>query len=269
MQRRLLDVQGLNVSFPSGQETTVAVKDVNLQMQPGETLAIVGESGSGKSTLALSILRLTHKPSSVQALRMMFDGTDLLHLPERGMQKLRGKDISMVFQDPKTAFHPMMPLGKQLLEALPQGRRREKRQRALEMLSRVGLPDAQRQMHAYPHTLSGGMLQRVMIAMALLNQPKLLIADEPTTALDVTVQAGIIRLFARLKRQFQMGMLFISHDLGVVAQLADNVAVMRQGQIVEYGSVERILQHPVHPYTRHLLQMAPRLGGTLPMIGGR
>ncbi|MFD1677962.1 ABC transporter ATP-binding protein [Alicyclobacillus fodiniaquatilis] len=260
----LLDIRGLTTSFAVADRTISAVNGVTLRMHSGETLAVVGESGSGKSTLALSVLKLVQKPGTIQAECIRCHGKDLLNMSERAMRSVRGKDIAMVFQDPATAFHPMMPLGKQLMETVRTGTRKEKKQRVLEMLMRVGLPDPERQLRSYAHTLSGGMLQRVMIAMALLNRPQLLIADEPTTALDVTVQANIIGLLRDLKRQFHMGILFISHDLGVVAQFADQVAVMRRGNIVEYGSTEKIFYHPEHPYTRHLLQMAPRLGSELP-----
>lgn len=229
-------------------------------------MAVVGESGSGKSTLALSIMGLISQPSIVHAKLMTLMGTELSHLSKRQWRAIRGHTMSLVFQDPTTAFHPMVTLGKQLLETMRSGSRRERRKRALDMLEAVGLQEPLRIMKSYPDQLSGGMLQRTMIAMSVLNNPKILIADEPTTALDMSLQTSILRLFLELKARLNLGMLFISHDLSVVAQFADRVCVMYQGKFVESGTVQDVFARPRHPYTQHLLSMAPRLGEPLPSM---
>lgn len=261
---KLFDIKGLRTSYVSNHGEWFPIDGISLQLDAGETLAVVGESGSGKSTLALSVMRLILKPGTIKDGEIWLEDRDLLTLTEKEMRTVRGRDIAMVFQDPMSAFHPLMRLGDQLVESVKEGSTRVKREKALELLAWVGLPDPHRVMSSYSYELSGGMLQRVMIAMALLNRPKLLIADEPTTALDVTVQAHILKLFRMMKASFGMGMLFISHDLSVVAEVADRVAVMYGGQIVECGEVQQIFRHPQHPYTQHLLEMAPVLGQPLP-----
>lgn len=260
----LLDIKGLKTCFFNKLNMISPVDDVSLQIYPKETLAVVGESGCGKSTLALSVMKLIEKPGIICSGEILFNGKDLVELSEKEMRSVRGQHISMVFQDPMSAFHPLMTIGEQLTETIKTGTKNEKKKKIIEILTLVGLPDPIRQMRSYSFELSGGMLQRVMIAMALLNHPKLLIADEPTTALDVTVQANIVRLLRNLQERLGMSMLFISHDLGVVAQLADKVAVMYQGKIVESGKVAEIFTRPKHAYTRHLLEMAPVLGAPLP-----
>ncbi|TDF98738.1 ABC transporter ATP-binding protein [Paenibacillus piri] len=263
-QRPLFEIDGLSAALSvSGGERRL-LSNVSFHIEQGETVAVVGESGCGKSTLALSILRLLEPPLRIVSGSVRLESRELLELSEKEMKRQRGSEISIVFQDPMSAFHPMLPLGAQLTECLREGSRRAKRAQCLDMLSRVGLPDPEKMMGSYSFELSGGMLQRVMIAMALLNRPKLLISDEPTTALDVTVQAGILKLLKQMQREFGMGMLFISHDLGVVSELADRIVVMRCGEVVEYGETVRLLARPTHPYTRHLLVMAPVLGQPLP-----
>ncbi|UUZ93946.1 ABC transporter ATP-binding protein [Paenibacillus sp. P25] len=261
---QLLNISELRTCFGTGKGRVEPVRGIHLQIQAGQTLALVGESGRGKSTLALSILRLLPKQGQICSGRIQLDGRDLLQLSERDMKRIRGRDVAMVFQDPKSAFHPLMTLGDQLIEAVKEGPKASKRHQALDMLECVGLPDPERVMKSYSFELSGGMLQRAMIAMALINRPKLLIADEPTTALDVTVQSEILTLLKRMKTQFGMSMLFISHDLGVVAELADRVAVMHRGKIVECGQASRVYRNPEHEVTRSLLSMAPVLGQPLP-----
>lgn len=268
IHKQFFEVKGLRTSYLSNQREQFPIDGISFQMNAGETLAIVGESGCGKSTLAHSILRLIQKPGTIKSGEIWLEDRNLLKLSEKEMRTVRGRDISMVFQDPISAFHPLMRLGDQLIESIKEGSTSVKREKAIEMLEWVGLPDPQRQMKCYSYELSGGMLQRVMIAMALLNRPKLLIADEPTTALDVTVQAHILKLFRTMKHVFGMGTLYISHDLSVVAEVADRVAVMHRGQIVECGEVQQLFRNPQHPYTQHLLEMAPVLGQPLPGFKG-
>jgi peptide/nickel transport system ATP-binding protein len=263
----LLSVQALRIAFTgqvSGQE---AVRGVSFGIAPGETLGLVGESGSGKSATALALLRLL-PPSAAIRGRIEFaraDGVaeDLLRLPEEAMRRHRGRSIAMIFQEPMTALNPVMKIGRQIAEALlahaPRTSRREVRERVLAAMHEVALPEPERRMDDYPHQFSGGQRQRIVIAMALINKPRLLIADEPTTALDVTVQAQILALLKELKSEHNLSMLFISHDLAVVAQVADRVAVMRQGEIVEHGSVMQVLTRPQHAYTRSLLASAPTM----------
>jgi peptide/nickel transport system ATP-binding protein len=259
----LLSVSNLRIAF-SGQE---AVGGVSFEIAPGETLGLVGESGSGKSATALALLRLL-PPIAAVGGRIEFmrgDGVaeDLLSLPEEAMRRHRGRSIAMIFQEPMTALNPVMKIGRQIAEALlahaPRTSRREVRERVLAAMHEVALPDPERRMDDYPHQFSGGQRQRIVIAMALINKPRLLIADEPTTALDVTVQAQILALLRKLKSEHDLAMLFISHDLAVVAQVADRVAVMRHGEIVEQGSVMQVLTRPQHGYTRSLLASAPTM----------
>jgi oligopeptide/dipeptide ABC transporter ATP-binding protein len=242
-----------------------AVDKVSFSIRPGQTLGLVGESGSGKSVTALSIMRLISKPGRVAEGSVYFDGKDLLDIEEEEMRQVRGSDIAMIFQEPMTSLNPVYTVGNQIAEAVQLHMKVSKDEawkRAIEMLKKVRVPAAERRVHEYPHNLSGGMRQRVMIAMALSCNPKLLIADEPTTALDVTIQAQILDLMSDLQREFGMSILMITHDLGVVAQVCEEVVVMYAGQIVEHGPVRALYSSPQHPYTEGLLASIPRLGMT-------
>ena len=259
----LLDVQQLTVVFEGARATVTAVDGVSFQIAPGETLGLVGESGSGKSVTAFSILRLLQPPGRVTTGRILFEGRDLLALPERDMRRVRGARISLIFQEPMTALNPVMRVGEQIAEALTVHRQagpREARKRASELLDAVHIPDAARRARDYPHQLSGGMRQRVMIAIALACRPALVIADEPTTSLDVTIQAQVLDLLRELRAQYNLALLLITHDFGVIAEVADRVAVMYRGAIVEQGPVRQILRAPVHDYTRSLLAAVPGAG---------
>jgi len=258
----LLDVQHLSVTFGGA---SPAVDDVSFQMAAGETLGLVGESGSGKSVTAFSILRLLQPPGRITGGTVLFQGRDLLTLPEGEMREVRGAGISLIFQEPMTALNPVMRVGDQIAEALlvhGKATRAEARARAVELLEAVRIPDAARRVRDYPHQLSGGMRQRVMIAIALACQPPLIIADEPTTALDVTIQAQVLELLRDLKARYHLALLLITHDFGVIAEMADRVAVMFNGKIVEQGPVRDILRHPSHDYTRNLLAAVPGSGGS-------
>ena len=259
MAAPLLDVQHLTVVF-EGTPTVTAVDDVSFQIAPGETLGLVGESGSGKSVTAFAILRLLQPPGRVTGGQVFFEGRDLLALPEREMRAVRGARISLIFQEPMTALNPVMRVGDQIAEALlvhGKATKSEGRARAVDLLNAVRIPDAAQRVRDYPHQLSGGMRQRVMIAIALACQPPLIIADEPTTALDVTIQAQVLELLRDLKAQFNLSLLLITHDFGVVAEMADRVAVMYKGRLVEQGPVRQILREPAHEYTRSLLAAVP------------
>ena len=259
MAAPLLDVQHLTVVF-DGSPAVTAVDDVSFQIAPGETLGLVGESGSGKSVTAFSILRLLQPPGRVSGGQVFFEGRDLLALPEREMRAVRGARISLIFQEPMTALNPVMRVGDQIAEALlvhGKATTAEGRARAVDLLNAVRIPDAAQRVRDYPHQLSGGMRQRVMIAIALACQPPLIIADEPTTALDVTIQAQVLELLRDLKAQFNLALLLITHDFGVVAEMADRVAVMYKGRLVEQGPVRQILREPAHEYTRNLLAAVP------------
>jgi peptide/nickel transport system ATP-binding protein len=261
----LLEVSDLRVEFPTEDGTVRAVDGVSYAVARGRTLGIVGESGSGKTVSSLTTMGLTRGQGARISGRIAFDGEDLLTLPEERMRALRGDDLAMIFQDPLSALHPFYRVGWQLVEAIRAHRDVSKasaRTRAVELLELVGIPDPHRRVDAYPHELSGGMRHRAMIAMALANEPKLLIADEPTTALDVTVQAQILALMSRLQRELGMAVVIITHDLGVVAEVADEIAVMYAGRIVELGSTEQIFSSPQHPYTWGLLQSIPTLEGS-------
>jgi oligopeptide/dipeptide ABC transporter ATP-binding protein len=260
----LLEVTDLQTHFFTDEAVVRAVDGVSLEIHEGETLAVVGESGSGKSVTALSILRLfPQPPGRVVGGRIAFRGRDLLASTDAEMRRTRGKQISMIFQEPMTSLNPVFTCGDQIMEVvrLHEGvGRAAARARAIEMLERVGIPAAAQRVDEYPHQMSGGMRQRVMIAMALACRPALLIADEPTTALDVTIQAQILELLKALQREMGMAILLITHDLGVVAETADRVAVMYAGQVVEYCDVRAAFRQPLHPYTAGLQASLPRLG---------
>jgi len=258
----LLKVESLRVSFatPAGEQT--AVSNISFSIAAGETLALVGESGSGKSVTSLAMLRLLPENARVSG-DIRFHGESVLALPPERLRKLRGSGISMVFQEPMTALNPVMPIGEQVAEAVrvhhPELSRREVRERAVTALESVALPGAAERYRDYPHQFSGGQRQRIVIAMAIANRPQLLIADEPTTALDVQVQAQILDLLRDLRRRFNLAMLFISHDLAVVAGIADRIAIMQRGEIVESGTRDDIFLHPRHEYTRSLLAAVPTM----------
>lgn len=263
----LLEVQDLTVDIATMHGTLHAVNRISFTLERGETLAIVGESGSGKSMTSLALMNLLPRLAQRRAARLSFDGVDLINIDERRMRKLRGNRMAMIFQEPMTSLNPAYTIGDQLTEALRCHQTvsaRAARDRAVQLLERVGIAAADRRLKQYPHQLSGGLRQRVMIAMALMCSPDLIIADEPTTALDVTIQAQILRLLADLKKEFGMAMILISHDLGVVARVADKVAVMYAGSVVESGPVRPVFNAPGHPYTRGLLSCIPVPGRTAP-----
>ncbi len=263
-QEPLLELRDLKTYFYTDEGVAKSVDGVSYKILPGETLGVVGESGCGKSVTALSIMRLIpDPPGKIAGGKILLKGQDLTTLPEEQMRKVRGKRIGMIFQEPMTSLNPVFTIGDQIAEAvlLHQGvGKREAWARAIEMLERVKIPSAARRVEEYPHQMSGGMRQRVMIAMALSCDPELLIADEPTTALDVTIQAQILTLMRELQQKYGMSVLLITHDLGVVAQTAHHVAVMYAGKVVEYGSTRELFKNPRHPYTVGLFQSIPKLG---------
>jgi len=259
----LLEVKGLKTYFYTEDGIVRAVDGVNFEVYPGEVLGLVGESGCGKSVTSLSIMRLISKPGKVDAGEILLDGENLLNMPEEEMIKVRGNRISMIFQQPQTALNPVFKVGDQLAEVLNvhQDMGREAGwKRAVALLKMVGVPDPERRVEAYPHELSGGMAQRVMIAMALACIPELLIADEPTTALDVTIQAQILDLMREMRKEMGTSIILITHDLGVVAEMAERVAVMYAGEIVEQTDVNSLFDEPLHPYTQGLIGSIPVLG---------
>lgn len=263
MTSPLLRIHNLKTYFFTEDGIVKAVDGVDLEVYPGEVLGLVGESGCGKSVTSLSIMRLIAPPGKIVQGEIWFDGQDLLTLDEKQMTTIRGNRISMIFQQPQTALNPVFRVGDQIAEVLSIHQKMDSKtgwQRAIELLRMVGIPDPERRAQAYPHELSGGMAQRVMIAMALACQPALLIADEPTTALDVTIQAQILDLMRNLRSQTNAAIILITHDLGVVAEMAERVAVMYAGQIVEQTDVNTIFENPLHPYTRGLLESIPILG---------
>jgi peptide/nickel transport system ATP-binding protein len=258
----LLDVRDLKTYFRTDDGIVHAVDGVTFSIEPGKTLGIVGESGSGKSVTCLTVMGLHNRKTTMISGQALWKGTDLVTMSPRKLRDIRGNEIAMIFQDPMTSLNPVHSIGKQLVEAIQLHREvsnRNAKARALDLLKAVGIPRAERRIGDYPHQFSGGMRQRVMIAMALVNDPDLLIADEPTTALDVTTQAQILDLMARLQREFRSAIILITHDLGVVAEVADEVVVMYAAKIAERGPVDRIFSRPHHPYTWGLLGSLPRL----------
>lgn len=274
----MLQVSHLTTVFDTPSGSLTAVDDVSFEVRAGETLGLVGESGSGKSVTALSVMQLVEPPGRITHGRIVFKGRDLLGLRESEMRAIRGADIALVFQEPMTALNPVFTVGDQIAEALSVHDRASgaaARQRAVELLESVKIPEAAARVRDYPHQLSGGQRQRVLIAMAVACRPSLIIADEPTTALDVTIQAEILDLLREMKTAYELSMLLVTHDLGVIAETADRVAVMYAGRIVEHGPVRDVLRQPQHPYTRGLISSMPgrsrerlrTIEGTVPTLG--
>jgi len=258
----LLEVKDLKTHFATGDGIVKAVDGVSFSVEPGQTLGIVGESGSGKSVTCLTIMGLNAKRNTISSGEALFKGEDLLKTTPSRLREIRGNDIAMIFQDPMTSLNPVHTIGKQLAEAVTlhnEVTKQQARAQALDLLKQVGIPRADSRIDDYPHQFSGGMRQRVMIAMALINNPDLLIADEPTTALDVTTQAQILEVIAKLQREFGSAVIMITHDLGVIAEIADDVIVMYAAEIAEQGRVDRIFNNPQHPYTWGLMGSLPRL----------
>ena len=273
MSETILSIENLRIHFETFAGEVQAIRGVNLKLQKGETLALVGESGSAKSVTAKSVMKLLSNNAVVKEGAITFKGENILEKSERDMQSIRGKEIAMVFQDPMTSLDPTMKIGKQITEVIikhEKASKEEANKRAEELLELVGIPDAKERMKQYPHQFSGGQRQRIVIAIALACNPDVLIADEPTTALDVTIQAQILELLKEIQQQFQMAIIFITHDLGVVANVADRVAVMYAGKVVEVGTVDEVFYNPQHPYTWGLLRSMPTLhtGDTLYAIPG-
>jgi peptide/nickel transport system ATP-binding protein len=259
----LLNVTDLKTYFRTMDGVVKAVDGVDFSLKPGQTLGIVGESGCGKSVSSLSVMRLIDPPGWIAGGQMLFRGTDLARLSEKEMRRIRGDEISMIFQEPMTSLNPVFTVGNQVMEAIIEHRKVSKREalaQTVELFRMVGIPSPERRVKDYPHNMSGGMRQRVMIAMALALQPDLLIADEPTTALDVTIQAQILELIKDLRVKVNTAVMLITHDIGVVAEMADNVVVMYTGKVVEHGTVMQVLKTPKHPYTVGLLNSIPSLG---------
>jgi oligopeptide transport system ATP-binding protein len=263
MSKTILEVKDLKINFKTYAGLVHAVRGVNFDLKEGETLAIVGESGSGKSVTSNALMKLIPQPPGIyESGQILFNGRDLVPLTDKEMSKVRGNEIAMIFQDPMTSLNPTMKVGRQITEVILQHKKVSKndaKKRAIELLTQVGIPFPEKRYNQYPHEFSGGMRQRVVIAIALAADPKLLIADEPTTALDVTIQAQILELMKEIQKNSKTSIIFITHDLGVVANIADRVAVMYAGQIVEYGTVNDIFYNPKHPYTWGLLGSMPDL----------
>ena len=273
MSETILSIENLRIHFETFAGEVQAIRGVNLKLEKGETLALVGESGSGKSVTTKSVMKLLSNNAIVKEGTIIFKGENILEKSERDMQSIRGKKIAMIFQDPMTSLDPTMKIGKQITEVIIKHEKASKEEadkRAEELLELVGIPNAKERMKQYPHQFSGGQRQRIVIAIALACNPDVLIADEPTTALDVTIQAQILELLKELQQQFQMAIIFITHDLGVVANVADRVAVMYAGKVVEVGIADEVFYNPQHPYTWGLLRSMPTLhtGDTLYAIPG-
>ncbi len=268
----LLRIRDLQIEFGRHEaEPVKAVKGIDLELKRGESIALVGESGSGKSATALSFARLLPEPpATISAKEMTLNGHEILKMNERELRSIRGKEIAYIFQEPTTSLNPVLTIRTQIGEALalhrPDVAKAERDDEIVKWLDKVGIVDSRKRLHAYPHELSGGMQQRVMIAMALCTQPKLLIADEPTTALDVTIQKQIMDLLAQLRRDLDMSIILITHNLGIIRSVVDRVAVMFRGEIVETGPVDEILRNPQHPYTKALLACVPRMGAKQPRL---
>ncbi|MGB3565612.1 MAG: ABC transporter ATP-binding protein, partial [Priestia megaterium] len=264
MSNALLKLEDLQVTFTTYSGEVTAVDNVSLQLNKGEVLGIVGESGSGKSVTSESILQLLDEDLTSYDGKILFEGKNLLDMSSKQIQKLRGNEISMIFQDPMSSLNPVMPIGKQIAEVIrlhQKVSKKEAQKKVVELLRLTGIPSPEQRAKEYPHEISGGMRQRIMIAMALACEPKLLIADEPTTALDVTIQAQILDLMMDLKDKLNMGVLFITHDLGVVANICTKVAVMYLGQVMEETDVKTLFSKPLHPYTMGLIKSVPHLDG--------
>ena len=262
-EKNLLEVKGLKTYFHTFKGVVKAVDDVSFEIKPGEILGIVGESGSGKSVTSFSLLKLVEPPGVVEAEQILFDGKDLTRAGEKEMTKIRGKDISMVFQDPMTSLNPLYTIQKQMEEVLilhePGMSKAQRKERCIELLSAVGIPNPKERLREYPNQFSGGMRQRVIIAIALATNPKLLIADEPTTALDVTIQEQILKLMKKLVRENHTALILITHDLAVVSRMVDKINVMYCGKLVETGTTEDVIKRNAHPYTEGLLNSIPKL----------
>lgn len=259
---KLLEIKDLKTYFRTENGVVPSVDGVSFQIKKGETIAVVGESGSGKSVTSLSIMGLIGSPGRVEGGEVLFEGKDLTKISKKEMRRLRGNDIAMIFQEPLTSLNPLFTVGNQIAESIKlhqKASKEEAKKKSIEMLKKVGIPRAEKVYSSYPHLLSGGMRQRVMIAMALSCQPKLLIADEPTTALDVTIQAQILDLMRSLKHENDTSIMLITHDLGVVAEMVDTVIVMYAGQVVEYTDVFTLFDNPKHPYTKGLLESTPKI----------
>ena len=259
---KILEVNNLNISFDTYAGKVRAIRGVDFDLNKGETLAIVGESGSGKSVTTRTIMRLLSRNANIDEGQILFKGQDIVNKSEKEMQKIRGREIAMIFQDPMTSLDPTMTIGKQVAESLRKHKnvsKKESLKAALDLLNLVGIPDAEKRLKNYPHQFSGGQRQRIVIAIALICNPEILIADEPTTALDVTIQAQILELLKEIQEKIETSIIFITHDLGVVANVADRVAVMYAGKIVEVGTAEEIFYNPQHPYTWGLLGSMPTL----------
>lgn len=276
MTEPLLSIENLVTEFRVEGGVIPAVNGAGYQVLPGETVGVVGESGSGKSVTVASALGLLPSSGRVVSGHAWFEGQDLLAMPEKELEQVRGRDIGLVFQDPMTALNPVMTVGEQIAESLrrhsPGSSRRATAKKVVELLAEVGIPSPQTRVRQYPHQFSGGMRQRAMIAMAMANRPRLIIADEPTTALDVTIQAQILDLLRRVQKEHDAALVMITHDLGVIAEMTERVVVMYAGRVVEVAGVEDIFHQPRHPYTRSLLRSLPRLGerrDELPAIGGQ
>jgi ABC-type dipeptide/oligopeptide/nickel transport system ATPase component len=263
-----LAVTNLRVDIPTRRGVVEAVRDVSFAVLPGETFALVGESGSGKTTVCRALLRLLHPPARIAAGDVQFQGRNLLRLSERELETVRGRGIAMVFQDPMTALNPVLTIERQIGEALTDAPRDsgERRGRIVTLLRQVGIPDAERRLRAYPHQLSGGQRQRVMLAVILARRPAVLLADEPTTALDVTIQAQILRLLASLQQQLGMALVLVTHDLGIVRQVVHRVAVMYAGRIVETAATAELFVRPRHPYTAGLIASVPSIDRDRPLV---